>query len=288
MKNHGRVPVLIPFLIMVSMLFIGLLIYVYVETKKANPQMIRVGEAGGASQKQNAAWAGSFDAEAQRTQRGEPQAKGVRRWTAAREGEAVTSTRRRGEAEKARRNAETRDGEGRRFRTVGRVTETAEGAEKGRVAAAGANLVLPARFHGFALQRTRRENQDAVGGLRSRATCGASAAAGDRRQKTIVCPTLPGGNAGRRGTLWVRPACRNARDITVQAAGPGGPARTRGSAPPVRHSRREHRARICGGNGASWARTTVCAGRVRRAGSGRVVRKAEPAPRRLAPGTARA
>ena len=37
------VPVLIPFLILVSMLFIGILIYAYVETKKANPKMIEVG-----------------------------------------------------------------------------------------------------------------------------------------------------------------------------------------------------------------------------------------------------
>jgi hypothetical protein len=34
------VPILIPFLILVSMLFIGILIFAYVETKKANPQMI--------------------------------------------------------------------------------------------------------------------------------------------------------------------------------------------------------------------------------------------------------
>ena len=39
------VPVLIPFLILVSMLFIGILIYAYVETKKANPQMIEVGRS---------------------------------------------------------------------------------------------------------------------------------------------------------------------------------------------------------------------------------------------------
>jgi hypothetical protein len=39
------VPVLIPFLILVSMLFIGILIFAYVETKKANPQMIEVGAA---------------------------------------------------------------------------------------------------------------------------------------------------------------------------------------------------------------------------------------------------
>ena len=37
------VPVLIPFLILVSMLFIGILIYAYVETKRANPKMIEVG-----------------------------------------------------------------------------------------------------------------------------------------------------------------------------------------------------------------------------------------------------
>jgi hypothetical protein len=37
------VPVLIPFLILVSMLFIGILIFAYVETKKANPKMIEVG-----------------------------------------------------------------------------------------------------------------------------------------------------------------------------------------------------------------------------------------------------
>ena len=37
------VPILIPFLILVSMLFIGILIFAYVETKKANPRMIEVG-----------------------------------------------------------------------------------------------------------------------------------------------------------------------------------------------------------------------------------------------------
>ena len=37
-----RVPVLIPFLVFVSLLFIGILIFAYVETKKANPQMIEV------------------------------------------------------------------------------------------------------------------------------------------------------------------------------------------------------------------------------------------------------
>jgi hypothetical protein len=40
MKNKQSVPVLIPFLILVSMLFIGILIFAYVETKKANPKMI--------------------------------------------------------------------------------------------------------------------------------------------------------------------------------------------------------------------------------------------------------
>ena len=38
------VPVLIPFLVFVATLFIGILIFAYVETKKANPQMIEVGE----------------------------------------------------------------------------------------------------------------------------------------------------------------------------------------------------------------------------------------------------
>jgi len=38
-----KVPVLIPFLFLVSALFIGILIWAYVETKKANPQMIEVG-----------------------------------------------------------------------------------------------------------------------------------------------------------------------------------------------------------------------------------------------------
>ena len=41
MKKH--VPVLIPFLVFVSAIFIGILIFVYIETKKANPQMIEVG-----------------------------------------------------------------------------------------------------------------------------------------------------------------------------------------------------------------------------------------------------
>ena len=38
MKTKQSVPVLIPFLILVSMLFIGILIFTYVETKKANPR----------------------------------------------------------------------------------------------------------------------------------------------------------------------------------------------------------------------------------------------------------
>ena len=38
-----RVPVLIPFLVFVSLLFIGILIFAYVETKRINPQMIEVG-----------------------------------------------------------------------------------------------------------------------------------------------------------------------------------------------------------------------------------------------------
>jgi hypothetical protein len=43
MKQKQSVPVLVPFLIVVSILFIGFLIFCYVETKKANPQMIQVG-----------------------------------------------------------------------------------------------------------------------------------------------------------------------------------------------------------------------------------------------------
>lgn len=39
-----KMPVLIPFLVFVSLLFIGILIFAYVETKKANPQMIEVGQ----------------------------------------------------------------------------------------------------------------------------------------------------------------------------------------------------------------------------------------------------
>jgi hypothetical protein len=45
MKKSQPVPVLIPFLFLVSAIFIGILIYAYVETKKANPQMIEVGRA---------------------------------------------------------------------------------------------------------------------------------------------------------------------------------------------------------------------------------------------------
>ena len=40
MKRKEPVPVLIPVLILVSMLFIGILIFAYVETKRANPKMI--------------------------------------------------------------------------------------------------------------------------------------------------------------------------------------------------------------------------------------------------------
>jgi hypothetical protein len=35
-----RIPVLIPFLAVVSAIFIGILIWAYVETRKANPQML--------------------------------------------------------------------------------------------------------------------------------------------------------------------------------------------------------------------------------------------------------
>ena len=44
-SRKGGVPPLIWFLAMVSMLFIGILIFAYVETKKANPQMIEVGQS---------------------------------------------------------------------------------------------------------------------------------------------------------------------------------------------------------------------------------------------------
>ena len=36
-------PALIPFLVFVVAIFIGILVFAYVETKKANPQMIEVG-----------------------------------------------------------------------------------------------------------------------------------------------------------------------------------------------------------------------------------------------------
>jgi hypothetical protein len=45
MKKSHRIPVLVPFLVLVSAIFIGILIFAYVETKKANPQMIEVGGA---------------------------------------------------------------------------------------------------------------------------------------------------------------------------------------------------------------------------------------------------
>lgn len=35
-----RMPILIPFLAVVSAIFIGILIYAYLETKQANPQML--------------------------------------------------------------------------------------------------------------------------------------------------------------------------------------------------------------------------------------------------------
>jgi len=35
-----RIPAIIPFLVFVSAVFIGILIYVYIACKKANPQMI--------------------------------------------------------------------------------------------------------------------------------------------------------------------------------------------------------------------------------------------------------
>ena len=47
MKSKPGVPVLIPFLLLVSAIFIGILIFAYVETKKANPQMIEVGQRAG-------------------------------------------------------------------------------------------------------------------------------------------------------------------------------------------------------------------------------------------------
>ena len=38
------IPALIPVLIFVSVLFVGILVFAYVETRKANPQMIEVGQ----------------------------------------------------------------------------------------------------------------------------------------------------------------------------------------------------------------------------------------------------
>jgi hypothetical protein len=40
-----RVPILIPFLALVACIFIGILVFSYVEAKKANPQMIKVEQA---------------------------------------------------------------------------------------------------------------------------------------------------------------------------------------------------------------------------------------------------
>jgi len=39
-----KTPALIPFLVFVFATFVGILIYAYVEAKKANPQMIPVGQ----------------------------------------------------------------------------------------------------------------------------------------------------------------------------------------------------------------------------------------------------
>jgi hypothetical protein len=43
-----RIPVLIPVLVFVACLFFGLLVYTYVEAKRANPQMIRSSGSTGA------------------------------------------------------------------------------------------------------------------------------------------------------------------------------------------------------------------------------------------------
>ncbi len=43
MKRRSR---LIPFLVFISVVFIGILIFAYVETKKANPQMLEMGQQG--------------------------------------------------------------------------------------------------------------------------------------------------------------------------------------------------------------------------------------------------
>jgi hypothetical protein len=56
MKNKQSVPVLIPFLILVSMLFIGILIFAYVETKKANPKMIEQSRAQRAPREGAVSW----------------------------------------------------------------------------------------------------------------------------------------------------------------------------------------------------------------------------------------
>ena len=40
MKQRNSVPALIPFLAFVSAVFIGILIFTYIEAKKANPQML--------------------------------------------------------------------------------------------------------------------------------------------------------------------------------------------------------------------------------------------------------
>ena len=45
MKPKRPLPTLIPVLILISVIFIGILIFTYVATKKANPQMIEVGQA---------------------------------------------------------------------------------------------------------------------------------------------------------------------------------------------------------------------------------------------------
>ena len=46
-QARGGVPALIPFLVLVSVIFIGILIFAYLETKHLNPQMIEQGRAGG-------------------------------------------------------------------------------------------------------------------------------------------------------------------------------------------------------------------------------------------------
>ncbi len=43
MNKSRPLPILVPFLFFVSAVFIGILIFAYIETKKANPQMIEVG-----------------------------------------------------------------------------------------------------------------------------------------------------------------------------------------------------------------------------------------------------